>query len=204
MASQGTIGFLSTRQAGMDIVFEAGAASEKMRITSAGLVLIGRTSASIMSASGLAVDNNIVSCEGAAGLFTQNRASTNFFGVYANVNFIVYNSNVGTIGTFNATSGSYAGVSDVNKKKDFEQSQIGLNEVLRLKPTLYRMKAGSNTEDKQLGFIAQEVKEFIPQAYSETGEGDDKFIGLTEMPIIAALTKAIQELSAKVSLLENK
>ena len=177
---------------------------ERMRITSGGQVLIGRTSASIMSVSGLAVDNNIVSCEGAAGLFTQNRASTNFFGFYGSTNLIVYNSNVGTIGSFNATSGAYAGVSDINKKKDFEQSQIGLNEVLGLKPTFYRMKTEDGTQDKHLGFIAQEVKEFIPQAYSETGEGDDKFIGLTEMPIIAALTKAIQELSAKVTLLENK
>jgi len=66
------------------------------------------------------------------------------------------------------------------------------------------MKTEDNTQDKHLGFIAQQVKEFIPQAYSETGEGDDKFIGLTEMPIIAALTKAIQELSAEITILKNK
>jgi cyclophilin family peptidyl-prolyl cis-trans isomerase len=100
-------------------------------------------------------------------------------------------------------NGSYTAFSDVNKKKDFEPSQIGLNEVLGLKPTLYRIKTQGDTEDKQLGFIAQEVKEFIPQAYSETGEGDDKFIGLTEMPIIAALTKAIQEQQAKITALEE-
>jgi len=101
-------------------------------------------------------------------------------------------------------TGNYTALSDINKKKDFEPSQVGLNEVLGLKPTLYRMKTEDGTQEKHLGFIAQEVKEFIPQAYSETGEGDDKFIGLTEMPIIAALTKAIQELSAKNTSLEER
>ena len=52
--------------------------------------------------------------------------------------------------------------------------------------------------------IAQEVKEFIPQAYIETGEGDDKFIGLQDRPIIAALVKAIQELQAQITELKNK
>ena len=100
-------------------------------------------------------------------------------------------------------TGNYTALSDVNKKKDFEQSQIGLNEVLGLKPTLYRMKTEADTEDKHLGFIAQEVKEFIPQAYSETGEGDDKFIGLSEMPIIAALVKAVQQQQSQIEELKT-
>ena len=101
-------------------------------------------------------------------------------------------------------TGNYTALSDVNKKKDFEESKIGLNEVLGLKPTLYRMKTEADTVNKHLGFIAQEVKEFIPQAYSETGEEDDKFIGLTEMPIIAALVKAIQELKAEIDILKQQ
>jgi hypothetical protein len=52
------------------------------------------------------------------------------------------------------SSGAYTALSDVNKKIDFEPSQIGLNEVLGLKPTLYRMKTEDGTQDKQLGFIA--------------------------------------------------
>ena len=101
------------------------------------------------------------------------------------------------------STGNYTALSDVNKKKDFEASQIGLNEVLGLKPTLYRMKTEADTEDKHLGFIAQEVKEFIPQAYSETGEGDDKFIGLSEMPIIAALVKAVQQQQSQIEELKT-
>lgn len=68
-----------------------------------------------------------------------------------------------------------------------------------LKPTMYRMKSEYGTQ-KHLGFIAQEVKDYIPQAYVESGN----FIGLSEMPIIAALTKAVQELKAELDILKNK
>jgi hypothetical protein len=100
------------------------------------------------------------------------------------------------LGRFDGTSGAYTAMSDVNKKKDFEDSKIGLKEVMELQPKLYRMKEDAENSDKLLGFIAQEVKESIPQAYVESGADDNKFIGLNQMPIIAALTKSIQELKA--------
>lgn len=98
------------------------------------------------------------------------------------------------------TSGTYVTVSDKNKKKDFEISNIGLNEVLKLKPTLFRMDFEDENAEKQLGFIAQEVKEAIPQAYQENGS----FIGLTDRPIIAALVKAIQEQQQQINELKSK
>jgi hypothetical protein len=114
-------------------------------------------------------------------------------------------------GSFNPSSGAYVALSDVNKKKNFEQSQIGIDAVLGLKPTLYRFKDSEENSEKELGFIAQEVKDYIPQAYVESGADDNKFIGLNQMPIIAALTKAIQEqqtiidtLTARLDVLENK
>lgn len=102
------------------------------------------------------------------------------------------------VSTINGTTGAYTAVSDINKKKDFEESTIGLNAILGLKPTLYRMKSETNTQ-KHLGFIAQEVRQYIPNAYVENGE----FIGINEMPIIAALTKAIQELKQEIDTLKN-
>ena len=107
-------------------------------------------------------------------------------------------------GVFAYTTGVYTALSDINKKKDFEESTIGLSAILGLKPTLYRMKEEDESAEKQLGFIAQEVKEFIPQAYIEKIDGERTFIGLQDRPIISALVKAIQELSAKVTALETK
>ena len=103
-----------------------------------------------------------------------------------------------------ATNGVYTATSDINKKKDFEVSTIGLNAVLGLKPTLYRMKDEDEALEKHLGFIAQEVKEFIPQAYSESKNGDELFIGLTEMPIIAALVKSVQEQNQTIQNLQEQ
>jgi hypothetical protein len=102
------------------------------------------------------------------------------------------------------TTGVYTAISDINKKKDFEECNIGLNEVLQLKPLLYRLKTDNESSPKEFGFIAQEVKDLIPQAYVESNDGNDTFIGLNQMPLIAALTKAIQELSAEINILKNK
>jgi len=117
---------------------------------------------------------------------------------------LINQADTGTIGTFNGTTGVYTATSDINKKKDFEPSTIGLNEVLQLKPTLYRMKSEDESSPKQLGFIAQEVELIIPQAYTENGEGKDKFIGLNFNPIVAALVKAIQQLSKQNEELSNR
>jgi hypothetical protein len=99
----------------------------------------------------------------------------------------------GDVGNFNPSTGAYTATSDINRKTDIELSNIGLTEVLGLETVLYRMKVDEPTSDKQLGFIAQQVRSFIPQAYVET----PGMIGLTDRPIIAALTKAIQELNKK-------
>ena len=50
---------------------------------------------------------------------------------------------------------------------------------------------------------AQEVKDFIPQAYSESINGDDTFIGLNYNAIVAALVKAIQEQQAQIEELKQ-
>ena len=105
------------------------------------------------------------------------------------------------------TAGGYSALSDINKKKDFEQSNLGLNEILNLKPTLYRFKDESDSITKHIGFIAQEVKDIIPQAYTKNGD----FIGLEYDAIIPVLVKAIQEqmeiineLKEKIITLESK
>lgn len=116
-----------------------------------------------------------------------------WFGTGGNINLNNNTPGIGVIGRFADVTGVYTPLSNIDKKKDFEISTIGLNAILGLKPTLYRMKTEENTE-KHLGFIAQEVKEFIPQAYVES----DDFIGLNYNAIIATLVKSIQELNEKL------
>jgi hypothetical protein len=161
--------------------------TEKMRLLGNGNLLINTTT-----------DNGIkVQVAGdifATGyLYFKNQASTNNFAIFGTTLIYFYNSAVGNIATINNATGVYTPISDINRKKDFEISTIGLNSILNLKPTLYRMKEEDNTE-KHLGFIAQEVKQYIPQAYVE----HDNFIGLDYNPIVATLVKAVQELNEKL------
>jgi len=104
----------------------------------------------------------------------------------------------------NNSTGVYTSLSDINKKKDFEYSNIGLNAVMGLKPTFYRMKDDESEGEKELGFIAQEVKEFIPQAYVESGEDKEKFIGLNYNAIVATLVKSVQELKSENDNLKSR
>jgi hypothetical protein len=184
-----------------------------MSITSAGRVLIGTTTASVgaggFATSSLHVNGEIVSKGTLAGVFWENRSGgttdqSNWYGLYTSAGTIYVYNGAGNIANINGSSGAYTATSDINKKKNFELSSIGLNEILQLKPTLYNLKSDDDSTPKELGFIAQEVKDHIPQSYVETGDEDNKFIGLNQMPIIAALTKAIQELSAKNTTLEER
>ena len=87
-------------------------------------------------------------------------------------------------------NGNWSPLSDVNSKKDFEPSNIGLNEILQLKPTLYRFKSESDDAKKSLGFIAQDVKHVIPEAYTQHTD----FIGLNYNVFIPVIVKAMQEM----------
>jgi CubicO group peptidase (beta-lactamase class C family) len=180
--------------------------TERMRITSGGNVLINKTSnTSANLGTSLQVNGEIMATGSLGGIFWESRsggvtASSNWYGWYATAgNIFLYNGSA-NIAVISGTTGLYTSFSDINKKKDFEDSTIGLNAIMGLKPTLFRMKEEDESVEKTLGFIAQQVKEFIPQAYVE---GED-FIGLSDRPIIAALVKAIQELKAEIDELKNK
>jgi hypothetical protein len=199
----------------------------RMQLASNGNLLIGTTtdngnklnvsgsiysSSSIASSGGFYSDNGIVINYGYAyGLNSNNQVSGN--GWYMQVstswsnNFRFFYGGTG-VGQGSAkfqidTGGGYTGISDINKKKDIALSTLGLAEVMQLKPSTFKFKDDENQEE-QIGFIAQEVKDIIPQAYYEDKEGDDKFIGLKQAAFIPVLVKAIQELKAEIEILKQK
>jgi hypothetical protein len=171
----------------------SGSEVERMRITSSGNVSIGNTNNTYK----LDVTGQV---RATAGYVFDNQTGSGTFTWYGyGGNIYAYSSSVGNLATINGSTGAYTATSDINKKKDFELSTLGLDAVMGLKPTLYRMKSEYGTE-KHLGFIAQEVKDYIPQAYVKNGE----FIGLNEMPLIAALTRAVQEQQAQIEELKSQ
>jgi hypothetical protein len=124
--------------------------------------------------------------------------------IYTNSNlYFLYSGNpeTGTGGAYCTPSGIWTNASDIKFKNNIENITYGLNEVLQLRPISYNLKELPDRR-KQLGFIAQELKEHIP-AIVEFDEGNDGFcVSYTE--IIPVLAKAIQEQNVIVQKLESE
>ena len=92
-------------------------------------------------------------------------------------------------------------VSSKKKKKDFEDSEIGLKEVMKLKPKLFRMKTENENSDKHLGFIAQEVKELVPNAV--TGSEDEHY-QMDYSKLVTHLVKGMKEQQEQIEFLKEE
>jgi hypothetical protein len=197
--------YLNSGAATTNLLFYSGTA-ERMRITNCGNVLIGMTSSvsGRVSCIGLQAQNEVYSRGSSSGFFWEDRSINAWGGWYTNSGLTYMYNGSGNASSINMSSGAYTALSDVNKKKDFETSTIGLNEILQLKPTLYRFKDAEENSQKELGFIAQEVKNYIPQAYVESNGGmGGKFIGLNDRAILAVAVKAIQEQQCTINALKS-
>ena len=110
---------------------------------------------------------------------------------------------IGDIGA-DANGVLQAATSDINLKNTIENSPFGLNEILLLNPVTFLYNDTDRKIDsdvKEVGFIAQDVFDIIPNAVSSTGTGD---LQLDYRAITATLTKAIQEQNAIIKALEQR
>jgi hypothetical protein len=183
-----------------------GTATERMRITSTGNVLIGTTVIDL-SAKGF-----LLSANGVNMYQVQEGITSSTYHVYdtTNNNYKFY---VGYNGTINATNTTISGLSDERLKENIRDLDKGLNDILKLKPRLFDWKEGEGSETKDVsGFVAQECEEagfneFVGN-FKHKELDDAKSFG--QGGLIPALVKAIQEqqtlietLQAKVEALEN-
>jgi Chaperone of endosialidase/Head domain of trimeric autotransporter adhesin len=100
----------------------------------------------------------------------------------------VHNSN----GALLALSGVWTNASDRRFKSAIKPIHYGLKELMQLQPSTYTVNA---TGEQHIGFIAQDLKEIIPEVVSGI-EGDIKkgeTLGVSYGNMVALLTKAIQE-----------
>lgn len=93
--------------------------------------------------------------------------------------------------------------SDVNVKTNIAPLLSPMNTIMKLKPVTYNFKEGpspyTNSGAKEIGFIAQEVEQVLPDIVITDPEGH-KLINYNA--IIPILTGTIQELNARISALE--
>ena len=131
------------------------------------------------------------------------------------------NYGAGTLTT--DSSGNVTATSDGRMKDVTGTFDRGLDAIKHLTPKVYKWKpeSGLNTDDINVGFIAQDVLPFIPEAVatvrtktvdavdSKTKEkttkqvrDDAEVYSFSDRPVIAALVNAAKELAAKVETLE--
>jgi hypothetical protein len=96
-------------------------------------------------------------------------------------------------------------ISDIRTKENVVKATAGLAEILELKPIRYtRIKRarGDETDDHripQVGFSAQQIRPFIPEAvraFPDADKPDDPepLLAVADGPIVAALVNAFREL----------
>jgi len=145
--------------------------------------------------------NSGVANAGGSGVNLLGSTSTGIAGAY------VGTSGSGNIVTWTVQTSS---PSDIRLKEEITNSDLGLDFVKQLRPVSYKLKADPKHQ-KGYGFIAQEVENIIGDKSSlvyhepDWKVGDETGFKTIHYPsYIAVLTKAIQELTAKVEALETK
>ena len=143
-----------------------------------------------------------ISASNLLGVGTGTTAPTEKLHVVGNARITAMNG-IGDIGA-DANGVLQAATSDMNLKNTIENSPFGLNEILLLNPVTFLYNDTNRKIDsdvKEVGFIAQDVFDIIPNAVSSTGMGD---LQLDYRAITATLVKAIQEQNLLIKALEQR
>ena len=136
---------------------------------------------------------------------TSTDSSNRFIQFYANV-IGGTNTPMGGIVGNGASNVQFAALSDIREKENVKTISGSLDKINSLNPVEFDWKKSS--EHINGGFIAQEVEKIFPEYIVEniSNEGEEERKGLTggmASGIVAHLVKSIQELTAKVEMLEK-
>lgn len=181
--------------------------TERMRITSGGLVLIGATSGT--AAYKLKVDNGAsggilaVSSGGGDANFNSSSSGIGYHFFADNgtsARFYVLNN-----GDVRNTNNSYGAISDISLKENITDATPKLDDLLKVKIRNYNL-IDDEAKTKQIGVIAQELEEVFPNMISEDKQmGTDETIKTVKYSVfVPMLIKAIQEQQAQIEELKAK
>ena len=93
--------------------------------------------------------------------------------------------------------------SDLRFKENIKPIQYGLKDILNINPVSFDWKDEERRRDdglSEIGFIAQDFKETIPEIYHEK----DDNISMDYIKLTAIMWKAIQELNNKMEVLNDR
>jgi hypothetical protein len=178
----------------------AGVFSTPLTIDASGNLLVGKTSTSATSGAG-------VQAHATGYVNAVTASSTSAFSTYElySTGASAYRFFVDAAGTVYATSATISALSDQRHKENVRNLNVGLSEIMALKPRLYDWKEGKGAGIKNArGFIAQEFEEVFPDLIDEwkdpAPEGEEPYKSVRQ-DLIPVLVKAIQEQQALITTL---
>jgi hypothetical protein len=182
---------------------------EALRITNAGDVLMGKSAEN----AGVAGFQYRGAAPGLVQITRDGGESLQLWRYTSNGKMLVFYYNGAEVGSISSNTNSLP--SDLNFKKDISNISIGLNLVNKLRPVHYRHKLDEDNEALSNGIIAQELEQslldcgiekntllMLQHKPNEKENESQYWVDYTKM--IPILIKSIQELSAKITILENK
>ena len=98
-------------------------------------------------------------------------------------------------GTF-ALANAWNTFSDEKLKDNITPIKEGLAKVLELRPVYYTWKDGKD-KDKHIGFIAQEVRNVVPEVVEETDSG---YLAIDYSKLVSVVVQAVKELKERLDI----
>jgi len=173
--------------------FSTSANTERMRITSGGDLLVGKTNASAGSG-GVRINNN-GTYGGRIELSRENNTGTQY-----PVQFYDYaGSTVGSISN-TTTATAYNTSSDQRLKENIVDAPSASDDIDAIQVRSFDWKADGSHQ--KYGMVAQELQSVAPEAVSE-GETEEDMMGVDYSKLVPMLVKEIQSLRARVAQLEG-
>ena len=103
----------------------------------------------------------------------------------------------GNITASNINATTVTTTSDIRLKSDIRNLENSLDKVCQLRGVQYRL---NDSENINIGMIAQEVESIIPEVVTEDKDG---FKGLQYQNIVSLLVESIKELKKEIEILKN-
>jgi|TARA_Y100000022_G_scaffold62165_1_gene53299 hypothetical protein len=179
-------------QSGNGVIALATAGAERMRADNAGNVLFGTTATpdgtSAYGSGFIPVSTDKVALRMASSSTAQGTL----------IEFFNPNGTVGHI-TISGSATTYSTSSDYRLKKDLKDFD-GLGKVSKIPVYDFKWKVDNSSS---YGVMAHELQDILPDAVSGEKDGEE-MQGVDYSKIVPLLIKSIQELEAKVKILENK
>jgi len=178
----------------------------------------GQTSSIIIEGNGVDDDGTrSTSARGNIELRSYAKSSATHTAMAGDQNMVVISNATTARYIFDSDGSAHADIewvafSDSRLKTSVEDIPYGLAEVLQLQPKRFDKQSGyfddsgniilEDNKRKMIGFMAQDIKALIPEMVKDIDE-NQSFYAMDDGKLIAVLVKAVQELSVKVTALEN-